>query len=388
MIWPKLLGIALVLHAIGCAPSLHTRAGGGVGPLTVHEVDWNPTHAPLGQVRAVAETSGVTVVFANTGATVLSAGAVVAVDPTRSDWLDAAVIPGADGTAQWIVGLSASGKLYRLKDRSWFEDVSARYGFQDERVRSVAALGGNWVGFLLTSQLALADGRQIARYDLPGIFGLFGGSGYGVGVSSVGADVFHLADLQNRLYALPGVRQAALSADGCLYATTARAIYAALPGGDLSLMYDSQTNALRQLVSARNTVWFSEGTELGVVAFDRVLETNTRPVFADTRLAPAANGDVWAISHGALQRFTRSDTAPEGAAAAWANTVAPIFARVCSTCHEPGGVSGVDLSSAEAWQSERTEIYERVVTTRSMPPQGHELSAADRAVIEAWSRPQ
>jgi hypothetical protein len=43
------------------------------------------------------------------------------------------------------------------------------------------------------------------------------------------------------------------------------------------------------------------------------------------------------------------------------------------------------LSTAEAWQSERAEIRDRVVKQRSMPPEGHALSEADRAAIAAWA---
>ena len=120
------LVFALVLGSAGCGAGAHTRAGGGVGALSVHEVVWNPTQAAMGRVQAVAEGSGVTVVFADTGATVLSSGAVLAVDHSRTDWVDAALIPGAAGESPWIVGLSGAGRLYRLKDRTRFEDVSAR----------------------------------------------------------------------------------------------------------------------------------------------------------------------------------------------------------------------------------------------------------------------
>ncbi|HEY6458624.1 MAG TPA: cytochrome c, partial [Polyangiaceae bacterium] len=98
---------------------------------------------------------------------------------------------------------------------------------------------------------------------------------------------------------------------------------------------------------------------------------------------PSSSGDVWVLSGGSLQRFARVD--PEAALGArWSSSLAPVFARACATCHLPGGVSGTDLSSAEAWHSERAAIRRRVVDTRTMPPEGHELSDADRAAIRAW----
>jgi hypothetical protein len=183
---------------------------------------------------------------------------------------------------------------------------------------------------------------------------------------------------------LPGVAHAALGADARLYASTARAIYVAAPRKELSLTYDSQSSNVRDLVTARDTVWFADGRELGIAQNDHVLETSDHPITVDTKLAPTASGDVWAISNGALRRFSRGSWSPDRADL-WASNIAPIFARACAGCHEPGGVSGVDLSNADAWAAERAEIHERVVETQTMPPQGHDLAAADRAAIDGWS---
>jgi hypothetical protein len=382
---PRLVGFVLALGCAGCGPGAHTRAGGGVGSLSVHEVVWNPTLAAVGRVQAVADDAEVTVVFADTGATVLSTGAVVAVDRSRTDWVDAAVIPSADGSRQWIVGLSRGGQLYRLKDSSRFEAVSARYGVEGEPVRSVAFLGQGLVGFLLAEQVAIADGSAVTRYGSPGFASLLGGGGYGVGLVGADAFVFHATDHQVRRYALPGVRHAALNSDGQLYASTARAIYASSPGGDLVLAYDSQSDGVGELTAARDTVWFSDGRELGALASNRVLETNTQPILDRTKLSPAANGDIWAISAGTLRRFSRHDPTQDRAAL-WASDIAPLFARVCAGCHEPNGIAGIDLSTADAWQGERIAIHRRVIETRTMPPQGHELLQAERAAIEAWSQ--
>jgi hypothetical protein len=45
----------------------------------------------------------------------------------------------------------------------------------------------------------------------------------------------------------------------------------------------------------------------------------------------------------------------------------------------------VDLSTAEGWQSERGAIHSRVVDNKTMPPDGHPLSDADRAAIRLWT---
>jgi hypothetical protein len=377
--------VALVLCSASCGPGAHTRAGGGVGALSVHEVAWNPTQATVGQVRAVAEAAGVTAVFADVGATILSAGAVIAVDRSEKDWVDAAAIPGADGSARWIVGLSRNGRLYRLKDRSTFEEVSARYGLDAEPVRTFTPFGNGLVAFLLPRQVAIADGNRVDFYNAPGFTNLLAGGGYGVGLVGTDVYMFGLTGDQVVHYSLPGLKHAALGADGRLYASTARAIYVAAPERDLSLAYDSESRNIQELVATRDTVWFSEAGKLGVLANDHVLETDDRPIVADTKLSPTATSDVWAISGGTLRRFSRVVSTPDRTAR-WGSSIAPVFARVCAACHEPNGVSGIDLSTAEAWDAERAAIRERVVETRTMPPQGHDLSASDRAEIDAWSR--
>ena len=162
-----------------------------------------------------------------------------------------------------------------------------------------------------------------------------------------------------------------------------RAIYTAGPSGDLSLTYDSQSTGIGELTVSRDTVWFSDGRELGIIGSDRVAETSTAPFVSDAKLSPSANGDVWAISAGTLRRFSRV-ASPADRAALWDSSISPIFARVCANCHEPNGVAGIDLSTADAWEGERLEIRQRVIEARTMPPQGHELAETDRAAIAAW----
>jgi hypothetical protein len=131
-------------------------------------------------------------------------------------------------------------------------------------------------------------------------------------------------------------------------------------------------------------VWLADGAELAVVEGDRVAETSGARIPADARLAPSATGDVWVLGGDGLRRYARVEPEPS-LAVSWSSSLAPIFARSCASCHLPGGISGTDLSTAEAWESEKQTIAERVVARRSMPPEGHPLSDADRAAIAAWA---
>ncbi|HEX3343440.1 MAG TPA: cytochrome c [Polyangiaceae bacterium] len=376
-----LVATASALLACGAAP--HTRAAGAVGALSVRPVAWNPTSALVGRVSAVADVGRTVAVFGDAGATVLSAGAVVANDRAVTDWIGALAIRGAAGAGQWIVGIDGKGRLHYLRGMSSFEDVSARYGLDGRRVLGAAMLDRARVGFLLDGELAVADGHRVTRYGVPSLTELLGGGGYGAGL---GAGTVTLFDRQMiaRTIALPGVTGAALGADGRLFVTTRRALYASTDHGELSLLYDADGETLHGVVASGDHVWFADGTELGVVDGERVAETSGVHVAPDAKLAASPSGDVWVLASGTLQRFARAE--PEAAlGVTWATTLAPIFARSCASCHQAGGVAGVDLSTAEGWQSERSAIRARVVGEKTMPPEGHPLLDADRAAIEAWT---
>jgi hypothetical protein len=377
----------LVAGSAACGPAPHTRAAGAVSPLAVRAVDWNPSNAAVGNVHAVADTGDVVAVFSDRGATVFAARAPVATDASVKDWTGAAAIAGADGTAQWIVGVSGNGRLYHLRGLSAFEDVTGRYALGASRVHGVTPLGGGAVGFFLGHELAIADGAQVARYstDVAGAAfdDLVGGAGFGAVLGRGGVRLFDVAHKTIAEYPLPGVTHAALGPNGRLYAATPRAVYAADSSGKLALVYDATGDAIHGLVASGSLVWFADGEELGVVEGDHVAETTGAKLGRAAKLESSSSGDVWVLSGGGLARFARTDGV-SSVAGAWASEIGPIFARSCSTCHLPDGVSGTDLSAAPAWEAERAEIRERVVEKKTMPPPGHPLSAEDREVIRNW----
>jgi mono/diheme cytochrome c family protein len=370
------------LALVGCGAAPHTRAAGAVSPLAVRAVAWNPSGAPVGHVSAVADTGSVVAVLGDAGATILSSGAVVATDRAVTDWADARVIRGADGAPRWIVGIDGKGHLYYLRGLSSFEDVSPRFGLEGRAVRGAAMLDPTRVGFLLDGEVAVAHAGRVQRFAIPSLSSLSGAAGFGAGVAPDAVLVFD-ATMTAHAFPLPGVTRVVLGPDGRLYATTRRALYASTEHGDLQLVYDADGDLLHGLAVSGEHVWFADGSELGVVDGDHVAETTGAKVPADARLAPSPGGDVWVLAGSGLARFARAEAEPS-LASAWSSQLAPIFARACSRCHMADGVSGTDLSTAEGWQSERAEIADRVVKNHTMPPEGHPLSDADRAVIGAW----
>jgi mono/diheme cytochrome c family protein len=323
-------------------------------------------------------------VFADDRATVLSSRAVVAVDRSVTDWIDADTIDGADGSARWIVGISARHGVYYLRGLSSFENVSERYGLEGKPVVATAVLGRGLVGFLLDGELALADGQRVTRYDVGPLAELVGGGGFAAGVLASGVRLVDGARGTRTDFLLPGARHAALGPAGRLYAATSRAVYAVDGAGKLDLLYEADGDTIHGLVASGEHVWFADGTELGVVDGDKILETSGLGAPGEGRLAASPSGDVWVMGGASLQRFARIE--PEASlAAAWMGGLAGVFARSCAACHLADGVSGTDLSTPEAWQSERAAIRDRVVIHGTMPPEGHALSDADRAAIAEWA---
>jgi hypothetical protein len=379
--------IAAVVGAAsaGCgAPGPHSRAAGAVSPLAVRTVAWNGGGASFGKVRAVADAGDVVTVFSDTGATVLSSRAVVATDASMKSCVDAATIAGADGTPRWIVGVDGAGHLHHLRASSAFEDVSERYGLAGQRIREATSMGTGLVGFRLDGDVAIADGSAVSRYALGPLSSFVGGGRLGVGVGADGLHVLDVAHKTRVTFPLEGATHAAVDPKGRVYATTTRAVYATDDRGELALVYEADGNTIHGLVASGDVVWFADGTELGVVDGAKVAETSGVHVAGDAKLAPSSTGDVWVVSSGVLSRYGRVVVEP-ALVATWSQTLAPIFARACAGCHLADGISGTDLSNAEAWQSERSMIKERVVVGRTMPPEGHALSDADREAIRAWA---
>src|SRR5262249_31863105 len=93
------------LLGVGCGASAPPPA-----PLTVRAVEWTPSHADVGPVKAVADRANEIAVFGDRGATLIAAGAVAFTDRSVTRWATAATIPAADGSGAWIVGVDAQGK--------------------------------------------------------------------------------------------------------------------------------------------------------------------------------------------------------------------------------------------------------------------------------------
>jgi mono/diheme cytochrome c family protein len=88
------------------------------------------------------------------------------------------------------------------------------------------------------------------------------------------------------------------------------------------------------------------------------------------------------LSTSGVRKF--SGAAPSEALADWQATVQPVYAKVCSSCHAPGGTAGSDLSTVAGWKQHRDAIEKRVLVDKSMPPKGSTFTDEDRAAVTAW----
>jgi len=366
--------------AVGCGAPSTARTPETAAVLVVRSVEWNPTHGTLGRVRSVADDGADVVVFGDTAATVLTNGAVVAEDHAVRDWRTAATLTAPDGSGRWIVGVDGAGKLWRLRGRRAFEPVGDRYALGGAKVAWLASLGGGGVAFGVDRGLVIADGVDAATYAWDGpLRGLAGGSSTVATMSLHGMTTLDARTKRSRGYDVDGARYVAVDETGRAYVATERAIYAADEGGVLRLRYVAR-DPIHGLVAAGERVWFADGAEVGLVERTGVSRSRSASVAVDARLVGSASGDVWMIDgKGSLARLSAS------APFAWADTVAPVFARVCSGCHERGGSSGVTLSTSADWERERDRIKQRVVVAGDMPPKGTPWSDGDREAVRLWA---
>jgi mono/diheme cytochrome c family protein len=362
----------------------------GPGPaaegLVVYPVAWNRMEADVGVVASVADGGETVVVLGSKGAIVIEHGEVASTDPAEVDWRSSAILPAADRSGdRWTVGIDKGGGVQRIQPRVALEDISARYGLEDDVVLAATTSGEDTV-FGLDAGVAVADGEKVTHYET-GPFSTLAGSQNGR-IAMAGSDIvqaFDLGSMQITTFKLPGAAHVTFDPEGRVVAATSTSVYREDEGGALALLYEPEDagETLHGLVTSGDQVWLAIGTELGVVQSDTVVLTTGLALAPDAALIGAGSGDVWALAGGGLLRFSAERSHGEEARS-WDEQIGPIVAAHCNRCHLPDGAAGIDLSTYATWVSRRAAISQRVVVERSMPPPGFEFADADRAAIAAW----
>jgi mono/diheme cytochrome c family protein len=158
-------------------------------------------------------------------------------------------------------------------------------------------------------------------------------------------------------------------------AATATTIYIERDGKLHELRAPATVTAL---AASGARAWIATAAGLYILDRGALVRTDARAFTGALYGSPT--GGVW-IAGDHLAHY-QIDVAAEDVA--WNERVAPVFQRVCSHCHLPGGDAGIDLSTVAAWNAERAEIQRRVMVTRTMPPAGTDLSETDRAALAGW----
>jgi mono/diheme cytochrome c family protein len=372
----SILPLLAAVVASACASTPKPRP---TAPLVTSEVAWNQSGAAVGPVTGVAELGETTLVTSDRGATIFSGGAVAGADrSTGYSW--AGTIAAPDGTGTWLVAITKAGELRRVRSRSSLEPVADRFGLAGTRVRAACSASPHDTVFLLEGSLARSDGRQVQRID-----GSFASIACGPGViaATTASGIRVLGAGQDRLLALPSPL-VAVSGSGRLFAASSTHVYAADAAGSLARVHEASA-PIASLSASGDGAWFSTAGTLGYTDGASAAEATDARVGATTALVASPSGDAWANTGGALVRLSRSGKAsPTTHDDGWKTAIAPIQQKTCATCHGPGGSSGLDLSTAAAWNASRDAIERRVVATRDMPPVGTPFSDGERDAVRRF----
>ena len=338
---------------------------------------------------AVVEQGDALYVLADRVATIVRNGVATQRIESPRPWSFGASIAAPDGDGRWVVAVDDQGAPWRLTQSGEREPVGERLGLPRGNVHALGGAGATFAADLGDAVAYTTDGKHLVR--VPADEGYLFAVAHGVlargvkGTAALGPPHLEKWDLVHGtrvVYPVAANAIAFLDADGDhphLAVLTDDELLVEDPAGKLAPAARLPARA-HDLVTRGARAWIAAHGELFV--FERGTLTPTRH---DDRqlslLAASSSGDAWIATEHGLARFSSGASAAD---AAWQAQIAPVFQRVCAHCHLPGGEAGIDLSTPAAWASERSEIANRVLATRTMPPAGTDLDDADRATLEHW----
>ncbi len=348
--------------------------------LTVRNIDWNAAKVDVGAVSAIAEDDEELVLFGSKGATLMAGGAVHGVIPGAAAWTAAAAIPAADGVGDWIVGAADTGRLFRVRAESVLEDISERYGLGADKVRTIVGIDKTSVAFGFEGGLAIADGEKVTRYEGPKSGLLAGGGGRLAWIDGGAVKVFTLVDRKVRSFPLAEATGAAIDSAGRVVVIAGRTLWIE-SDGVLTVRWTADAT-FGAIATAGPRVWMTVGSELAVATGDALSKSSGANVANDARLSGTPAGDLWIVASTGVRKV--SGSAPSEVIADWEATIKPVYAKVCASCHSPGGTAGSDLSTYDGWLQRKDKINQRVLVDRTMPPKGTPMEESERSVIRDW----
>jgi cytochrome c5 len=333
------------------------------------------------EVIAVAEQGDALYLFARDRLTVERAGtAMTTVLPPKGQWAAAATIPALDGEGTWVVARSTAGGLWRITATGDIEPIHDRLGLPSD-LHSISAAATTFGVTLDTGIAIMQDRKHVLRFSTSTPGNLVAGRDRMALLHDFGRfDVWDLAHDTHVEYRVPdAIHGAFLDAAHSPRLVVASETTLFVEGTD-GLHPIAAPGRIRELAVAGSRLWVATMTGLYFVEAGRFVRTDADP--ARARLFGLANGDVLLVTPHAP--ITRLGVDHQSDDPTWDASIKPVFQRVCSKCHLPGGTAQVDLSTPAAWHTEHDELVRRIVETRTMPPAGTELSDADRKALADW----
>jgi hypothetical protein len=328
----------------------------------------------------VVELADTTFVFDHRTVTVLRGGAVAARAEAPFPWRAATTIAAPDGNGRWVVGTTSDGELWHVTPSAEIEAERDRLGLADTPVTLVDAAGSTIAALLANGIAVSTDGVHMARVDLDHPHALVAARGRLAIATLASVEVWDLVHSSRVTYPIGSAILAFTDADretSRLAVASGRRLYLEVAG---SLHRIDCPATIRALAPAGSRLWVL-ADRLYLIQDDRLVATDADTSGAVVELHGSRTGDVWVGHAGQLARYSlgHPDDDPT-----WRTQVAPVFQRVCSHCHLPGGSADIDLSTPATWRTEHDEIVRRVIVTRTMPPAGTDLGDADRHALETW----
>lgn len=368
------------------------------GSLDLSRIEWSqalPSMSGPGHVSTLAESGDEVALYSDLGLFLWSSGNTAGSDVSIRSWRAAAAVPALGIQGQWLLGVDGEGRVHRLRNSVSFglEDVTARYALGGKPVFEVVATGhGSDVVFALDGQLALTDGVNLKRFDLP-LRNLRAANGRVAGFDETGLRIWSPQTGSLRKLDLPGLVGIAFGPDGLLWAATAERLLQEREGELVAVHSVESGQQISGLAGSLRGIWLalSDGQSLSLALLrDGVLlqPTASPALPLGARLLGSKSGDVWVLSpDGQLSRYGQESGGGRDLVI-WRDTLQPLFGRHCQGCHLPNGSAHIDMTSYGSWAALRDEVMARVVkkTPSPMPPTGAgTLTAEELANVQAWA---
>lgn len=288
-----------------------------------------------------------------------------------SRWESIATMRALDSQGRWIVATDHDGHIWRIHTSGALDELGSR--LRIEQASNVLA-SEQTTAFVGKDRIAIiSDGVHRRDYVVAGRSPAIDNERF----AQIIRDHVELWDLKQQTrvrFKVPNAKAIAFFR-GRMIVRAPDAVY--VQTGDS--LRKHRLHEVRAIASGKQ-LWVLTRDQLLILEGESLRPTDVSPI--DVHAMFGDRRGVWLAGSFGLQRLQIAD---DDDAREWRTSVRPIFTRVCSECHLPGGAAALDLSTIDAWVTHRTQIAEQI-STYAMPPRTSQLSEADRATLLRWLR--